>query len=226
MRFCFHNEVRPIARGFQISRRSAPPAFVIRCRLVIPAAFLRGTIEVGSLRDARLRARGQQRLRDFPVVRLVGHPQRPTGTMEFVGAAFVVLGFAEIGQHVIVRPAFIAQLSPLVVIGGIAAHVDHAVDAAGAAQHLATWLVHGAALQFLFRLAFEHPVDPWINEGLGVAHRHVDPEMVVVAAGFQQQHAVPPVFGKARGEHAAGRTGPGYDEVVGVGVGRHRSSPP
>ncbi len=39
----------------------------------------------------------------------------------------MVLGFAEIRQHIIPAPAGIAELVPMVVICRLPAHVDHAV---------------------------------------------------------------------------------------------------
>src|SRR3546814_13334808 len=64
-----------------------------------------------------------------------------------VGAAGLVLGPHEIGQHVLPRPADIAQLAPLVVVAGLPAHVDHAVDRRTAAQPPAARGAHGAPVQ-------------------------------------------------------------------------------
>ena len=49
----------------------------------------------------------------------------------------VMLGFPELGKDVRIAPAAASHLRPTVVIGRIAADVEHAVDRAGAAQHLA-----------------------------------------------------------------------------------------
>ena len=58
----------------------------------------------------------------------VGHRQRPAAAVKFVGAVFLVLGLAEIRQHVVIRPAGIAQLPPQVEILPLAADVDQPVD--------------------------------------------------------------------------------------------------
>ena len=52
-----------------------------------------------------------------------------------LGIVLVVLGAGEIGQHFGVGPAGRAQVRPVVVIGRMAAEIDHPVDAARAADH-------------------------------------------------------------------------------------------
>ena len=42
----------------------------------------------------------------------VGNAKWPAGAMMFVGAALLVLGAPEIGQHVFIGPAGIAELAP------------------------------------------------------------------------------------------------------------------
>ena len=114
----------------------------------------------------------------------------PPTAVEFVGTALVVLGLAEIRQHRFPVPALAATLTPLIVVGVIAAHVDHAVDRTGAAENLAARLIHDAVVEVRLRLGIEHPVHPRIDEGLGVAKRNVDPRVGVLAAGLQQQNAM------------------------------------
>ena len=49
----------------------------------------------------------------------------------------VMLGFLEMGKDVRIALAAVSHLRPTVVIGRITADIEHAVDRAGAAQHLA-----------------------------------------------------------------------------------------
>ena len=108
----------------------------------------------------------------------IGDDERPAGAVVFVGAALLVLGPAEIGEHVVIRPASIAELAPQVEILLLSAYVDQPVDRAGAAEHLAArpgqaaaelgprslppasrsnTRVAGSALS---RLASTHPAEP------------------------------------------------------------------
>ena len=211
-----HDQVRTIARRPQIGGGGAPAAAVVGGRLVVAGAFLLRAIEVRVARDAGLEAGLEQQLADFPLIRLVGDTQRTAAAMEFARAAFVVLGLAEIRQDEVVVPALAAALAPFVVVGVVAAHVDHAVDRAGAAQHLAARLVHDAVVQVGFRLAVEHPVDPRIAESAHIAEGNVDPGIAVLAARLQQQHAVASGLRQPRGKHASRRPGAGDDVVVGL----------
>ena len=44
-----------------------------------------------------------------------------------IAALHVVLGFPEVGQHVVVAPAFVAELAPVVVVDRMAPRIHHAV---------------------------------------------------------------------------------------------------
>ena len=88
----------------------------------------------------------------------IRRPRRATRSSPRV----VVLGLLEIGQHVVPAPAGIAELAPAVVVGRLAAHVDHAVDRGAAAQHLAARIGERAA------------VEPGLGLGLSSSSRCAD----------------------------------------------------
>src|SRR5947209_17774992 len=125
--------------------------------------------------------------------------------MKFVGAALLVFGLLEERQHVLPIPALAAALPPIVVIGGRAAHVDHTVDRAGAAQYLAAGLVQGAAVELRLGLGLEHPIDPRVGVGLRVAERDMDPRVAFVPARLPEQDAVFAVFHEQAGYSAIWR---------------------
>ena len=64
------------------------------------------------------------------LVAQVGHAERTVAAVKIIAAAFVVLGLAEVRQHVVVAPAGIAELTPVVEILGLAADVDQSIDRA------------------------------------------------------------------------------------------------
>ena len=146
----------------------------------------------------------------------VRHRQRAAGAVIFVGAALLVLGLLEVGQHVVITPAGIAALAPAIVILVLAAHIQQAVDRARSAQHLAARLKHLAAVQPRLRLGLVHPVDGFFLEQLAVAERHMDPDVGVLRAGLKQQHRMLAVGAQTIGEHAAGRAG-ADDDIVEFG---------
>src|SRR5262249_45134063 len=155
---------------------------------------------------------------------LVGDAERAAGAMEVVGAALLILGLAEIRQHVLPAPADIAELAPSVEILLLAADIDEAVDRAGAAQHLAARLDDAAAVEPGLGLAFIEPVDLRIAEELAVAERDVDPRIAVGAAGLEQEHAVLPPLRQAIGQDAARRPA-ADDDIIECAEIPHGTSP-
>ncbi len=61
-------------------------------------------------------------------------------------------------QHIVPAPALAAHLAPLVVVAGLAAHIDHAVDRGAAAKHLAARIADGATVQARLGFRLEAPV--------------------------------------------------------------------
>ena len=188
----------------QVGPRARPAPRAVDRGLVVADAFLVGAVEVGIVGNARLDGGVVHRLGERRLPGMVGDLERPAGAVELVAAADIVLGLLEVGQHRIVVPALAAALAPFVVVGGVAAHVDHAVDRAGAAQHLAARLVHDAVVELGLRLRVEHPVHLRIVEGLVVAERNVDPGIGVARSGLEQQHAKAAVLGEAAGDGTTG----------------------
>ena len=93
----------------------------------------------------------------------------------------------------------------MIVVAGLPAHVDHGVDRRGAADHLAARIIQAAAVEARLGFGLEHPVGARIADREQIADRNVEPDPVVAAAGFQQQHAVVRIGRQAVGQHAAGR---------------------
>ena len=72
---------------------------------------------------------------------LIGHRERSADAMILIRTALLVFGLFEIGQDIFIGPASAALLPPQIIIAGMAADIDHAVDRTGPAQHLAARLV-------------------------------------------------------------------------------------
>ena len=101
----------------------------------------------------------------------------------------------------------------MIVILVLPAYIEQAVYRARSTQHLASRLDDLPVVELGFRFGFVEPVDLWVVEQFGEAERHVNPEMAVMSAGLQQQHAMAARSGQPVGEHAAGGTG-ADDDVV------------
>src|SRR6201987_2354643 len=143
----------------------------------------------------------------------VGYGEWAAATVEIVRAARLVLGAPEIGQYVGEAPTGIAELAPMIVVLVLAAHVEQAVDRTRSAQHFAARLDDLPVVQLGLRLGLVQPIDFGIVEQLAVTERNVNPDVPVVAAGFDKQHPMAAGFGEPVGEHATGRSG-ADDDVI------------
>ena len=209
-----HLQVGPAQRRRQIGLGGAA-SFTVAVRGLVPAhAVLRGAVEVGIQRQAGLHTGLDEALGQRVGAAQVLHAQRAVGAVQVVTAAQVALGLAEPGQHVVERPAGVAGSGPVVVVLPLATDVDHGVDRARPAQHLAARLVAAAAVQAGLRHGLEAPVD-----ALGLGHqrqtgRAVDQHAAVDTAGLQQGHAHLRIFTESRCQHAAGRAAADHHIVV------------
>jgi hypothetical protein len=112
----------------------------------------------------------------------------------------VVLGLAEIGQHVLVGPAGAAQLAPFVIVQRVAARVDLRVDRRPAADH--PWpACSGSPCRSCGAAARSASPRADALGHLREACGQVIERMPVAAPGFQQQDAGRRVFGQPRGKH-------------------------
>src|SRR6202000_1464427 len=108
----------------------------------------------------------------------------------------------EIRQHVVPAPATQTELAPVIVVGGLAAHIDHGVDRRRAADHLAARIIQAAAVEALFGLGLKTPVGAWIADGEQIADGNVKPDPIVAAAGFENEYALAGVGREPIGQNA------------------------
>ena len=138
--------------------------------------------------------------------------------VQFVLAALLVLGAAEVRQHVGERPAGIAE--PAASDRNLeAADIEEAVNRAHPPKTPRGWITR--RLSIPARARSVEPIDLGVGEQLAVAERNVNPDVAVRPAGLQQQHAMAPRRGQPIGENASGRAG-ADDDVVEVLCLRHQ----
>ena len=192
----------------------------------VRAAGVVAPVELVDRCDAHLGGGGLPGVQDLPA-----HPgpldaDLSPGAVPVVGPAEVVLqvlvdrqglsGIPWIPRTVRATPppALVAGgLGPLVVIAGLTAHVDHGVDRRAAADHPAPRVVNAAPGQPRVGFGGEAPVGARVGNRVQIADRNLDPEPVVVAAGFDQEHPVIRVGAEPVGQQAARAAGAHDDEV-------------
>ena len=213
MRVRRDDEVLAVACRLEVGDGGAPATAIADGRLIIANAFLGGAIEVPIARHAGLYGGLHDGVDDRALEAAIADIEGAAGTVKGVGAALVVLGLLEVRENAGVVPSLAAALPPAIVVGRGAAHVDHAVQRAGAAEHFAARLVGRPPIQAGDRLALEFPVVDVVGVELVVADGDVDPGVVVAAAGFQEEHAVAAGFRETRG-HRATRRSRARDDII------------
>jgi hypothetical protein len=209
-------QVGPVAHRLQ-ERLGGVHADAAALRHVeIGDAVIVATVEVGHARDAGRNGCIADGVQDRPMQALALDAQFAAGAMGLVGTVDEVLMLPEQRQHIVPAPALVAELAPLVIVARLAAHVDHAVDRGAAAQNLAARIVDGAPAEALLSLGLEAPVSARIPHAIEIADRDVDPEEVILAAGFQQQHRDLRIGGEPIRQQAAGCPTADDDVVVGA----------
>ena len=124
----FDLEVRTAESGTQISNRCAATLIVLNRGLVRPHAFLLRAVEVIRIRVTGLLARFDKGIKQHVAFGSIGHTERTIAAVEGAGTVLVAFGLTEIGQHVGKAPTFKTHLTPEIIVTGMAANVDHAVD--------------------------------------------------------------------------------------------------
>src|SRR6185437_5953257 len=197
----------------QKRRRRAPAASPALVDLEITRALVVALIEVVDLRNADFDPCLPHGVEDRPGDARTLDPPLAADPVQRAAAVMVLLP-QEVRQDVIPAPAGKAKLAPAVVVGRLAAHIDHGVDRGRAAHHPAARIGYRTAAKIRLRRGLEHPVRARIADGVEIADRDMEPDPVVAAAGLDEENAVAGVAAQPIGEHAACRAGADDDEVV------------
>ncbi len=176
-------------------------------------AFLLGAVVVVGQLEAGLAAGLDEGGVERVAARAALDVERSVGAAPAVLAALGVLHALEIGEHVGEGPAGRALLGPVVEVVRMAAHIDHAVDGGGAAEHLAARRGQHAAAEMRLGLAGETPVVAAHVERDRQRRRHLDQRTEIAAAIFDDDDRMLAVLRQAIGERRAGRAGADDDEI-------------
>ena len=211
-----HGEVGAVHRRLEVGvvRRAAHAAAL--GDLVEPEALLLGAVEVVGALVARGHGALDEGVRQVVGPAAVLDAERAVGAVEGPGEPAVGLRAPEVGQHVVVAPALGAvAVAPGVVVGAVAADVDHRVHRRAAAQRLHPRPGGAAPVQLLLRGGLVVPVPLGLGQR---GQRRGDGDLVDVRgrAGLQQQHAGAGVVGQAGGQDGPCAAGSDDDVVVGV----------
>ncbi|MCY1526237.1 hypothetical protein D9M68_612450 [compost metagenome] len=132
--------------------------------------------------------------------------QRPLTASEFGFAQGMVLDATEGPSHGWPAPTAGAIGVPFVVVSGVPPHVHHAVDRAGAPQHLASRPdLLGTPARGIYRNRMV-PGMPGVTQQLAEPLGHTYQRATIVGPRLDQQNAISPAFGEPVSKYAASRT--------------------
>ena len=209
-------QIRPLFRRPQIGARGTlppPPAAGLLDPADIVAGARRQMVDVLMVFEPDLLPGLDHRVAQERLVGGVRSQQRPALAVKRVLPALPALGLFEIGQHIVPRPAAIAELPPMVEILGLAADIDHPVDRAGTAQHAAARIGDGAPIGAGVGLGRVAPGDRRMIQQPHIAGRDVDQRVAVRPAGLDQHDAGTGIFAQPIGQHAPRRAGADNDII-------------
>src|SRR5262249_17241855 len=136
--------------------RTHPPAVALVDVEIADAAVV-AAVEVVDARDAGLVGRCREGIEDVPAQALTAHAPfarravRDGGVRGTGVPSIAALMGAEIRQYVAPAPGVVTgRRRPAIVVSRLAAHVDHAVDAGAAAEHLAARVQQVTAVESRF----------------------------------------------------------------------------
>src|SRR5690606_38097933 len=199
----------PLQRRPQEPLGRGPSQTLALIDVEIARALVVAAVEVVDARDAGLLRGLGPSVENLPAhPRLLDAPLTASGmdAVESIGLHRpLVLVLEKERKPVVPRPTRIAELAPVVVVAGLAAHVDHAVDGGAAAQDLPARILQLAPVQPRLARRLEAPVDPRIPEAVEIPDGDVDPHIVVLAARLEKKNTNVRIRRQPVGQHATGR---------------------
>src|SRR5829696_6067532 len=88
----------------------------------------------------------------------IGDVERTADTVIGVRTALLLLGALKQRQHIMIPPPGVASRLPFIVDLAVPTHIDHGVDRAGAAEHLAARPSDAALIELWLRFGTIGPV--------------------------------------------------------------------
>ena len=186
-------------------------------------AGLLGAVEIGIVGMPEPLHREQEVLRRIAGVARIGDLQRAADAVELVVEDRVGFNARKMRQQVRVAPvrAVAEARGPAVIILALAAHVDHGVDGAAAAQGSRHRHDRPAAAQLRLRHRMVHLEKIFAAEEFHVARRHRHDAVGAFGAALQHQHPEAELADKPHRRDRSCGPAAGDDEIVGHALLRH-----
>jgi hypothetical protein len=166
---------------------------------------------VGSL-DADGFGGGEEAVIEATALVAVGDLQGPLTAPDLVVAAGVAFHAPEDRQHVLVAPAAVAELCPMIVVLPLPAHPHHPVDGTRPSEHAPAWNGDCSPSRIVLGFGEIEPIHAGPIDEAREADRYLRQRMCL-ASSLQQQNVKTAVRCEAIGERRARRSGSNDDEI-------------
>src|SRR5690606_6104395 len=178
VRQALHREVGPVLDRVQVRPRGRPAPTVLDVAVERRETFLLVTVDIAGERVTGLLRGLQERAEQRVLHGTAFQPQRTVVAPPLVTTGTAVLHALEVRQAVGVVPGLHARVGgPALQVHRVTALEDHAVDGARPTEHLATTVVHAAAVHVRLGLGFVTPVVQRVTDEHGQRRRHVDEDV-------------------------------------------------
>ena len=209
----FDCEVGPCPGRIKVGPCRAPSLALMHRTVEKAETLLEMTVDVVRCRISRILPCLQKASRDRTCRSRPVDMERPAVAPEPVAATEIGFHPLEIGQHVGIGPAFAARLAPSLVVQGMPADVNHAVDGRRAADGLAAVMPDPPTVQFRLRFSDEGPIVSGAFEVGKHGGRHLQGKGIVFRARLEQQDPMVAVTAQTLGEDTACRPRADDDEI-------------
>src|SRR6185369_2285078 len=181
----FEAKVSPMQHRLEKTTRRRPAPAPLLVDVEITDAVVVACVRVLNGRNSILVCRFTKCVENFPgQARVLDAPLAARGVM--IAFQEMIDVFTKVRPYVVPRPAGQTQLPPMIVVAGLAQHVNHAVDRRRTANHLSSRIIEAAAIQARLRLSLQQPISTRIADGEEIPDRNVKPDPVVFSACFQK----------------------------------------
>ena len=200
-------EVLPVHDRVQVGAGGAEPASLVDVAVEPGEPLLPIPVDVVGEGVAGLLCRLEEGTEERVGGRSALEHQRPTAATPLVRAGQARLHALEVRKAVGEVPVLHALVgAPALVVHGVAALEDHAVDAAGAAEHLAARMEDAAVVHVRLGVGLVAPVVEPAADREWERRGHVDERVPdeVGAPGFENQHRGTGIGAQPVGERRAG----------------------
>ena len=184
-RVCNDRQVRTSECGAEVSDSRARATTWTYRRLIESKAFLVRSIYVGIVRKSGFSRCFHKQFGQWVPLRNIADVKRTSSAVVFIFETRVVFGASEVREHVVIVSR-VPELTPMIVVAPVSAHINHVVDTGGASENASARPKDATAIQMNLRHCAVRPIESGVLKRQ-VQGRDFDGGVLVGTARFKHQ---------------------------------------